>query len=196
MKISNSVSSWTEILFGFPQRSILGPFLFNIFVCDMFYLMVDFEIANYVDDSTPFSAKLDGRSVVDELEISSSILFIWLKNNNMKENTDKIHLLLYGNNNNLTANIDGSVTESKNKQVLLDITIDSNLSFNKPFKKLCKKASAKLNALARILGYMNLSKRRIIKKLFMTSQFGYCPLMWMFHSRILNNKINSIMRGL
>ena len=196
MKISNSVSSWTEILFGFPQRSILGPFLFNIFVCDMFYLMVDFEIANYVDDSTPFSAKLDDRSVVDELEISSSILFIWLKNNNMKENTDKIHLLLYGNNNNLTANIDGSVIESKNKQVLLDISIDSNLSFNKPFKKLCKKASAKLNALARILGYMNLSKRRIIKKLFMTSQFGYCPLMWMFHSRILNNKINSIMRGL
>ena len=41
----------------------------------MFYFMVNFEIANYADDSTPFSSKLDGRSVVDELETSSSILF-------------------------------------------------------------------------------------------------------------------------
>ena len=29
-------------------------------------------------------------------------------------------------------------------------------------------------------------------KSFATSQFGYCPLIWMFHSRRLNNKINSI----
>ena len=192
LKINDSFSSWSEILFGVPQGSILGPFLFNIFICNMSYLMVDFEIANYVDDSTPFSVKLDGRSVVDELEISTSILFTWLKNNYMKENTDKNHLLLSGNINNPTANIDGNVTESQDNQVLLDVTIDCNLFFNKPFDKLCKKAIAKLNALARISGYMNLPKRRIIMKLFMTSQFGYCPLIWMFYSRTLNNKINSI----
>ena len=29
-------------------------------------------------------------------------------------------------------------------------------------------------------------------KSFVKSQFGYCPLIWMFHSRCLNNKINSI----
>ena len=29
-------------------------------------------------------------------------------------------------------------------------------------------------------------------KLFIISQFGYCPLIWMFYSRTLNNKINSI----
>ena len=27
-------------------------------------------------------------------------------------------------------------------------------------------------------------------KAFITSQFSYCPLIWMFHSRNLNNKIN------
>ena len=27
-------------------------------------------------------------------------------------------------------------------------------------------------------------------KAFVESQFGYCPLIWMFHSRGLNNKIN------
>ena len=165
--------------------------LFNISICDVFYFMVNFEIEYYADDSTPFSAKLDGRSVGDELEISSSILFTWLKNNYMKANTDKSHLLLSGKNN-PTPNIDGNVIESEDNQILLGITIDSNLSFNKHIDNLCKKASAKLNALARISGYINLPKRRIIMKSFITSLFGYCPLIWMFHSRTLNNKINSI----
>ena len=29
-------------------------------------------------------------------------------------------------------------------------------------------------------------------KSFVTCPFGYCPLIWMFHSRRLTNKINSI----
>ena len=32
----------------------------------------------------------------------------------------------------------------------------------------------------------------MIMKAFIESQFGYCPLVWMFHSRNRNNKINRI----
>ena len=39
---------------------------------------------------------------------------------------------------------------------------------------------------------MNIIKRRTIMNAFITSQFGYCPLVWMFHSRKLNNRINKI----
>ena len=109
----------------------------------------------------------------------------------MKANTDKSHLLLSGNNN-LSANIDGNIIEPEENQILLGVTIDSNLSFSKHVNNLCKKASAKLNALARISHFMDLPKRKIIMKSFITSQFSYCPLIWMFHSRVLNNKINAI----
>ena len=39
---------------------------------------------------------------------------------------------------------------------------------------------------------MDLPKCWVIMKSFITSQFGYFPLIWMFHSRTLNNTINSI----
>ena len=53
-----------------------------------------------------------------------------------------------------------------------------------------KKTSIKLNALASIAPFMDVSKRQIIRKSFIESQFWYCPLVWTFHSRGLNNKIN------
>ena len=191
IKINDAFSSWREILFGVPQGSILGPLLFNIFICDMFYFLENYEIANYADDSTPFTAQRNHNLVIQELEKSSSILFQWLQNNYMKVNTDKSHLLLSGNAK-LTSNIDNNIIESENNQELLGITIDSNLTFETHITNLCKKASQKLNALARISSYMDLQKRRIIMKSFINSQFGYCPLVWMFHSRKLNNRINSI----
>ena len=53
-KINSEFSSWEKILFGLPQGSILGPLLFNIFLCDLFFIMNDVEFASYADDNTPF----------------------------------------------------------------------------------------------------------------------------------------------
>ena len=91
-----------------------------------------------------------------------------------------------------TVVIDGFPTDSSKTEVLLGITIDHELKFDDHVNYLCKKVSLKLNALARIARFMNASKKRIIMKSFIQSQFGYCPLIWMLHSRGLNNKINRI----
>ena len=109
----------------------------------------------------------------------------------MKVNTENIHLLVSGNVR-ATAKIYNINIESEKEQVLLGITIDSNLTFENHIHNIFKRASQKLNALAKIAPSMNMQKRRIIMKFFVTSQFGYYPLIWMFRSRRLSNKINSI----
>ena len=55
-----------------------------------------------------------------------------------------------------------------------------------------QKSNQKLHALARISKYMGEKKLKIMMKTFINSQFNYCPLVWMFHNRTLNNKINRL----
>ena len=70
-------------------KLILGPFLFNIFIRDMFYFLEDYEIANYTDDTTPYSAQRNHPFVIGELEKSSAILLKWLGNNFIKVNKNE-----------------------------------------------------------------------------------------------------------
>ena len=44
----------------------------------------------------------------------------------------------------------------------------------------------------RLQEYMDFEKQRSLMKAFEISQFNYCPLIWMFHNRALNNRINKI----
>ena len=39
---------------------------------------------------------------------------------------------------------------------------------------------------------MSFQQRRLLMKSFVEAQFGYCPLVWMFHGREINRKINHI----
>ena len=90
------------------------------------------------------------------------------------------------------AKIEDFSIKNSTEEKLLVVKFDSNLSSEGHITSLCEKASQKLHALARISHYIDLNKRRNLMKAFITSQFSYFLLIWMFHSHNLNNKINRI----
>ena len=75
---------------------------------------------------------------------------------------------------------------------LLRTHINNNLNFNYHVNQLCKKASKNFHALARIAKYIDINKWRMLMKAFVSSQFSYCLLIWMFHSRKMEHRTKSI----
>ena len=84
------------------------------------------------------------------------------------------------------------VIKSSNNKKLLGINLNNRIGFDTHVANICNRVSKKLHALARISQFMNIHKRRMTMKAFLTSEFGYCPLVWMFHSRKLNSRINKL----
>ena len=128
-------------------------------------------------------------TVVDNLETSAKS--VWLEYNYMKLNESKCKLLISGNKEEV---IIASVGETKiiesYKVTLLGISVDRELKCNDHVNNNYKKAGEKLNALIRICNILPFQKRRLLIKSFIQSQFGYSPLVGLFHSRTLNTKIN------
>ena len=191
VKINNAYSSWSAIKYGVPQGSILGPLLFNIFICDLFLFIDDSEIANYADDNTPYTIGNDKNEVLEKLKISATKVFQWFSENAMKANTGKCHFISSVDTSTKFSLTNCSIDNS-NSQKLLGVTIDRKLNFQEHVSNLCKKASTKINALARVFPYMPLNQKKTLMNAYFLSQFGYCPLVWMNHGRVLNNRINSL----
>ena len=191
IKINDCFSLRNEIKYGVPEGSILGPLLFNNDLINVFFICENYDIVSYTDDTTPYTCARDTPTVISELQSTSEKLFNWFEKNHLKANPEKCHLLL-SSKSSIETKIGGVSVKSSKMETLLGVSIDSELNFENHISDICSKVSRKLSALGRIAGYITLEKRRMLFKAFIESQFNYCPLIWMLHSRTMNNKINRL----
>ena len=127
-------------------------------------MMDDVNIANYADDNTSFVSGDTPLTVITSLENAAEKLLKWFANNYMKANHDKCHLLM-STFTPIFIKIKDYIIRNSDNEKLLGVTVGVNFHFN------CHLENMLINS-------------------FFTSQFNYCPLTWMCHSRTMNNKIN------
>ena len=190
-KVGDAFSKWLETKWGVPQGSILGPLLFNLFINDIFFFIDESHLANYADDNTQYATGKTLDELLNILEKETNIVLNWFKINEMKSNDDKCHLIV-PNEFNVSVKLGQEIIAAENSVTLLGVTIDSKLDFSEHIVSLLKKGNQKLHALARISKYVSQDKLKLIMNTFIKSQFNYYPLLWMFHSRTLNNRINRL----
>ena len=93
-KVDSAVNSWEMLFSGVPQGSILGPLLFNIYICDMFFeTPANIDFAGYADDNTPYTYSSNIKNVLDNLQGALEKMFHWFSTNNLVANAGKCHVL-------------------------------------------------------------------------------------------------------
>ena len=81
-------SELLNIIYGVPQGSILGPLLFIIYICNLFFVNKDVNFSGYTDDTTPFITGMSFEKIIPELETILLDILQWLMKNNLKANTE------------------------------------------------------------------------------------------------------------
>ena len=120
------------------------------------------QVCNFADDTTFFVCDKDLDILISRLEHDTSVAVECFENNFMKLNQDKCHLLVSGHKHEtVCAKIGETKIWESNKQKLLGVVIDRNLSFDEYVFDLCKKTGRKLSVLARLSNYMSFEKKKI-----------------------------------
>ena len=193
VKVGNTFSSWSEIEQGVPQGSVLGPLLFSIYMNDLFWFNEKTDACNFADDTTLYKIGMNIKELLHDLKHDTLITIEWFGYNYMKLNQEKCHFLFAGHSHEyMYANVGENKIWESQREKLLGVNMDKKMTFKYHVTNLCKKAHSKLSALIRLGRFHSLEQKRLIMKSFIDSQFGYSPLVWMFHDRGVNLEINKV----
>ena len=147
---------------------------------------------NFADDTATFICDHNPQKILNSLEENAKLAICQFQNNYMKQNTDKCPLLISGfKHEAMWTEIEKDIRLEKSNVKLQGLITDKSPGFDKHGSKLSSKAIRKLSTFSRMSRFLSL-ERRIIFEALIGSQFKYCSLIWMFHSRYTNIKINRL----
>ena len=126
-------------------------------LADLFLMNSDINIVNFADDNTPYFSAKNVEDIIESLERASPSLFRWFENKLLKSNADKCHFLV-STSQEVSLNANNFKIKTSVYEKLLGVKCDIKLRFDQHITDLCGSASKKIDALARVTPFMNLSK--------------------------------------
>ena len=104
VKIRNSFSCLKLILSDIPHGSILEQIFFNIFMKDIFFLLVS-DLYNFADDNTVTAVAETIQDLINSLEVKISNAIEWMKDNGMIVNPNRLKSIVLTKTDHNTAGI-------------------------------------------------------------------------------------------
>ena len=138
-----------------PQRSILGPILFLIFINDFPNVSSFFKFCMFADDST-LTCKFDNSNEIqikNKLENELIVIQNWLNMNKIKINYEKSNFMIFSYRKKYTLDtikIGPNYISSTNCTKFLGILVDNHLNFRSHINLICSKISKVIGMLFRL----------------------------------------------
>ena len=177
--ISNSFSSWRSVVSGIPQGSILGPFLFLVYINDIVSTCDDeTSMFLYADDTKLFryvGCPQDSKILQTDLQS----LHKWIKEWLLSLNIEKCKIVSYGRQKQDTNyEIDGTQLERVTNIKDLGVIFDSDLKFHTHVNTIIGKAYAILGLINRNFRYMKTEVFIQLYKAMVRSHLEYAGSVW------------------
>ena len=167
VNIDGHNSSFKENIYGVPQGSVIGPFLFNIYVRSLIKQMekAGFTIHGYADDhQILFSFKIDFQVAVIRRTIPQCLDLIsnWMNKHFLKLNPSKSQVIVFYPKaisgqivfNRLMLS-DGSFIEISQEVYNLGVTLDSQLTYSPYISSIISQGYQLIRSVAGIRKYLS-----------------------------------------
>lgn len=195
--INNYISSWVSVPSGVPQGSLLGPFLFVIYVNDIDLCLQSSKLLCFADDMKIF-AKIS--SVEDGLALQADLYRLedYCRANKLDLNPSKCSVITYTRKRAAlvtTYILSGQTLPRCDTIRDLGVYQDSKLVFDTHIDIIIKKASKLLGFIMRLSKCFNNAKTlKILYCTFVRSQLEYASQIWnpRYHKYI--DRIENIQR--
>ena len=171
---------------GVPQRSILGPTLFLLYINDLPDDVIC-NIAIYADDTTLYSKCGQASDMWQHIELVSELesdlrdTVDWGRKWLVDFNAGKTQLVSFDRSKNTGAidvKMDGSVLEEKTSLKMLGLTFSSKLDWGSYIDSIAKTASKKIGALIRSMKFLSPEVALYLYKSTIRPCMEYCCHVW------------------
>ena len=182
-KFGNSVSEVLKSDIGVPQGSVLGPFLFLVYINDIEFCVEECSLNLYADDTVIFYSGRDLSEMFNTINREINTITKWLNINMLKLNVNKSKAMFIGSKQLKNVNINDSAygitvnnidVEFVSSFKYLGIIIDNKLDFKEHVDYLEKKVRKKIGYLSRISKHLSLYTRLIIYQTIVLPHFTFC----------------------
>ena len=103
VKVALSRGEWGSVAQGVPQRFILGPLIFNIFINDILYVLENVcNLCNYADDNILLNTHHSITCRKTKLETCATVAMHWFDVNGKKSNQAKFQAMISNNHTDLS----------------------------------------------------------------------------------------------
>ena len=192
----NTLSDFQPVNIGVPQGSVLGPFLFLIFIND-FPLCVSHS--NLFADDTMISASSNEFDLFcKNLQSNVTEATEWFSDNKLAVNIDKSCTMVIGSqqritkycfNDSLDIVYHNKSLSNKDSYCYLGLEIDSCLTWNNHITKLSKKLGPVIAQLQRIRPFLSQAQLNTLYFSFVQPHIDYGLTIWGFSSKTNIQKI-------
>lgn len=184
VQINGAKSLGSRVKIGVPQGSILGPFLFLIYINDLPYMVENLSKIVLFADDTSLIFKVDRHAHnYDEVNNTLGQIHSWFTANNLVLNEKKTKCVLFtlpnvvhSLNNHVVLN--NEKLEFTTSTVFLGITLDSSLQWGPHITSLSGRLSSAAYAVRKIREITDIATARLVYFSYFHSIMSYGILLW------------------